>query len=948
MKKVLTVILSAAVSIASAQWIDVNNNFEDSLHMPVSTAPSTQKNPITLTSYPDGGYFVIWEDDRNTATTKTDIYAQKFDKNGNRLWTVDGVPVSNGPNSQHYTFSSNQDYRNRHNACTDSAGGFYISYSDDSVSSYVWERLMIQHVRSNGTKVFPGPGYLLITSGAANLNLASQVIADGNKGFFVVYKTTNGNDYINAYCYRDENGILKYYGGARMNENAIQTSTIAPCGIRTDVIYPGTTVSDFNIWSDGNGGCNIIMAMSGNTLGQHQMLCYNRLWRAKKDSKSKVYFRNSSGAACPRTNEYQKGDVYPLYYIVRDFQNVACGGGTGPLYEYTNYRLLANGYQLIDVDGYDYNYPKGVTLTTTNGNINADMIAVTRRTYANNTVSDFTVQGYLYSSEKFDSIPYQRTSYNNPDFGYNSIPPFGMNKLNFFRDTILAFSTYYADFSLAAGGNHIYATGLMGANGARFVRLQNLELSKKSTDSFALEYKTNIVSTPQKPGVAIGQEVSTGFSGDNISYDHPLVAINDKGKGLFYIREYYRSARVSPIGSGAELSWGAMGKPISTGAYNGSYYNLEQPIATLDSLGTSGFITWRDNKFIPGNSGDNIFMRHLDKLEVFNYMPPIKKLKQLYYFSSETFANPAVLLGSSKQYSTIEVYNSYNSTGTSPVVEIKDNNYLGRVQVHVYQHVGTPRRYNDYAYLNRNYTIKTDSLPPNASIDMLLYFTKAEFDALKGTDNSIIDPGFLTVVRQPNTTASAPAAYTPVAGEELLAPVTWDSVSGGYVIKIITTGFGNFFIKKIATVSICSSTATSFTSNVAGAGYQWQVSINNGAGYTNISNNTNYSGATTATLHLTNIPPAFSGYLYRCVVDNVKVSNTFYLQVANVWTGAVNNLWETAGNWSCNTLPTAATDVIINSGTPTVNSTTAICRSIKLAPGASVNITSGFKLTVAH
>ncbi|MBL0357715.1 MAG: hypothetical protein IPP72_12900 [Chitinophagaceae bacterium] len=124
----------------------------------------------------------------------------------------------------------------------------------------------------------------------------------------------------------------------------------------------------------------------------------------------------------------------------------------------------------------------------------------------------------------------------------------------------------------------------MSTAGYRFVRLQNLELSRKSADSFALEYKTNILSTAEKTGVAIGREA------DNITYDHPLVSINNKGKGLFYIREYYRGARVSPIGSGAELSWGAMGKPISTGYYNGGPYNLEQPAVTLDSNGSSGFI----------------------------------------------------------------------------------------------------------------------------------------------------------------------------------------------------------------------------------------------------------------------------------------------------------------------------------------------------------------------
>jgi hypothetical protein len=290
MKLFLIIVLSACMAVASAQWSDTNNSFVDSLHIPVSTALSSQKNPIVLTSYSDGGYFVIWEDDRNLATTNTDIYAQKYDRAGNRLWALDGVPVSNGINRQHYTFSSNQDYRNRSFVATDSAGGFYICYSDDSVSNYVWERVMVQHVRSNGSNVFPGPGVIMARSAAANLQMSSQLIPDGNKGFFISYMQALGNGYIYVYCYRDENGTLQYYGGGRMNENALQTSALAPCGIKTDVIYPGTTVNDYNIWSDLDGGCNVIMDMSGNNGAQGRMLAYNRLWRAKKRFQIQNFF----------------------------------------------------------------------------------------------------------------------------------------------------------------------------------------------------------------------------------------------------------------------------------------------------------------------------------------------------------------------------------------------------------------------------------------------------------------------------------------------------------------------------------------------------------------------------------------------------------------------------------------------------------------------------------
>ena len=748
MKNIFTIVLSITVSIASAQWSDTKNNFEDSLHMPVCTALSTQKNPIVVTSYPDNGYFVIWEDERNLANTNTDIYAQKYDKAGNRLWAADGVPVSNGPNRQHYAFSSNEDYRSRSFAATDSAGGFYICYSDDSVSNYVWERATVQHIRSNGTAVFPSPGYFIAQSAVPNLAFSSQLIADGNKGFFIAYRYASGNDYIYVYDYKDENGTLKFYGGGRVNENALQTSAIAPCGTKTDVMYPGTTVTDYNIWSDGQGGCNVIMNMSGNSGAQGVMLAYNRVWRAKKDSKVKTFFRNTSGAACPRITEYVKGDVYLLYYIVRDYQSVACGGGGGPVYTYTNYRLLANGYQAIDLSyqvitpgAYDFNYPKGVTIPTT-GNINVDVIAVTKRTYANNVLSDFIVQGYVYSAEKFDSIPFQRASYDNPEIGFNPIAPSGLNKLNFFRDTLLAFGSSYPDFCLAGGGSNVYAAALISTVGNRVVKLQHLSVVRKTTDSFAIQYKTDLFGTPNKQGLAIGMENSTSFTGD-ISFDLPFVTVAKNGKALLFTREYYRYVRVSPIESDAQLAWGAMGRSIGTGIYSNGPYTPEQPVVALDSTGSSGIVCWKDSRYLPGNSGDNIFMQHLDKLDVFNYLPPVKRIKRLPNPYGASPANPAVLLGTSKHYSTMDVYSSYGTDpGSSAIMDIFDDNNLGRSKISLFQNSAAIRRYNGNPYLDRNYTLLTENDASGKQIGMLLYFSKDEFDALKAADFTIADPGY--------------------------------------------------------------------------------------------------------------------------------------------------------------------------------------------------------------
>lgn len=947
MKKLLTLILPALWLQTSAQWSDTTNFFEDTLHMPVAVTIGSQRNPVVLTSYPDGGFFVVWEDERDMATNNTDIYAQKYDKNGNRLWAENGIPVASASTREHFTFSSNQDYRNRSFMATDSAGGFYISFSDDSVSNYTWERVTVQHVRSNGSRVFPGSGYIFARSTAANYQMMPQLIADGTKGFYLAYRYRQGNignDYMMGYCYRDENGSMKYYGGGRMNENAIQTSDIAPCGIRTFVQYPGTDLFEYNIWPDGEGGCNFIMSLNGNIAGQHAMLGYNRLWRCKKDSKVRTYFRNTSGTACPRYTDYKKGDVYLLYTLKTDYQSVACGGGGGPLYTYTNYRLLSNGFFLLDLDGYDYGNPKGATLTTT-GNINVDMMAVTRRTITNNVTSDFIIYGYAYPAQKFDSVPYQRATYSNPEIGYNPVPPATMSKLNFFRDTLMAFSNYYQDFSVVAGSNHFYASAVMAKTGNRQVLLQHMTVNPKAVDSFAIEYDTNLSGIPYKYGRAIGSELNQGTNGANMGFDVPHVTVTRTGKAFFSILEGGVAPRVSPVRDGSELQWGAMGRLTGTGVYNGSYYYTANPVFAVDSNGRTGIMVWTDGRYLPPATSDNIFMRHIDKLDNQFHLPPLKPVKPVYYAFADIAAYPAVLYGTTGEYTPVEAYNNTNAVGFSTVASIEDKNYLGHVNVHVYQHINAARRYNNIPYLNRNISIRTDSLPPGAGIDMALYFTKAEFDALKLADITIADPGDLVVIRQPANVAAAPAAYSPVAGEETISPVFWDTVPGGYRLSITAKGRGHFFIQKMPTASICGGVTTSFTSSITGATYQWQV--NTGSGFGNISNNANYSGATSVTLQVTNPPGSFNGYRYRCVVNGISVSTSFYLQVANTWTGAVNNQWENAGNWSCNTVPDINTDVIINSGSIIINSAAA-CRTLKVAPGANVTVTPGFSLKVAH
>jgi len=166
-------------------------------------------------------------------------------------------------------------------------------------------------------------------------------------------------------------------------------------------------------------------------------------------------------------------------------------------------------------------------------------------------------------------------------------------------------------------------------------------------------------------------------------------------------------------------------------------------------------------------------------------------------------------------------------------------------------------------------------------------------------------------------------------------------------IANVSAGSVSILKNKIAnpdTVNICPGGSTALLSNLSGATYQWQV--NTGTGFVNISDNVNYTGTATNTIQLNNIPSAWTGYQYSCLV-NGNNGNITEVRFSNVWTGTINSSWENPANWSCGTIPDINTDVVINSGTIVINSNVTI-RSLTLATGVNLTINSGYTLTITH
>jgi hypothetical protein len=185
-------------------------------------------------------------------------------------------------------------------------------------------------------------------------------------------------------------------------------------------------------------------------------------------------------------------------------------------------------------------------------------------------------------------------------------------------------------------------------------------------------------------------------------------------------------------------------------------------------------------------------------------------------------------------------------------------------------------------------------------------------------------------------------------------PVILNNGSNGAFISWNNSPPGGIYVENInddgtigpaaALLNSCPAGNTSITSNLTGATYQWQV--NTGSGFVNVSDNSNYSGANLVSLQINNIPSAWYGYIYRCIVNGAYSKNS-KLKFSDNWIGAANSNWENMSNWSCGTVPDANTDVVITSGTVVVNVNTTI-RTLTLAPGINFTVAPGVILTITH
>jgi hypothetical protein len=137
--------------------------------------------------------------------------------------------------------------------------------------------------------------------------------------------------------------------------------------------------------------------------------------------------------------------------------------------------------------------------------------------------------------------------------------------------------------------------------------------------------------------------------------------------------------------------------------------------------------------------------------------------------------------------------------------------------------------------------------------------------------------------------------------------------------------------------------AFTLQANTGGSVYQWQE--DRGTGFIDLQDGPSYSGVSTATLVLDNLPSSASQYAYRCVVNGVP-QPVIRLRFLAVWNGSASDGWFTGANWNCGNIPDPNTDVIVPGlvpHRPSVNGN-AIIRSLRALGGAQVDVPAGVNL----
>jgi hypothetical protein len=258
MKKIfLNLLLLSSINLM-AQW-STNN----AINSPVALAPKSQNSVHSVTDS-NGGIIMVWDDNRNSATTKDDIFAQRINASGIRKWNLYGINICNNAGIQKNSSITDvgngnaiitwQDDRagnydiyaqkidssgnvlwasNGVSICSkttaqkgpkivgDNAGGAYIVW-EDSLSFY-WD-IYAQHINSNGTLAWASDGISICS--LPNTQSNPRIDVDGLGGAVITWQDKRYNVDYDIYAQRiNSSGTLLWTANGLSICNAVNTQS---------------------------------------------------------------------------------------------------------------------------------------------------------------------------------------------------------------------------------------------------------------------------------------------------------------------------------------------------------------------------------------------------------------------------------------------------------------------------------------------------------------------------------------------------------------------------------------------------------------------------------------------------------------------------------------------------------------------------------------------------
>ncbi len=175
----------------------------------LSTEPADQYNQQVV-SDGSGGAIVVWQDDRN-GMSDMDIFAQRFDSDGDILWDAAGVNISELGSQQVEPV-----------LVTDGVGGAIIAYKSDRAGT---QDIIAQRILSNGTLDWPAGG--ITVCGAASVQTDPCIVSDDVGGAIIAWSDYRSGTSYDIYTARiGSSGSMPWtYNGVPVCTSAIDQVT---------------------------------------------------------------------------------------------------------------------------------------------------------------------------------------------------------------------------------------------------------------------------------------------------------------------------------------------------------------------------------------------------------------------------------------------------------------------------------------------------------------------------------------------------------------------------------------------------------------------------------------------------------------------------------------------------------------------------------------------------